>query len=77
MFNDERIIIESGKISKKLYYIAMFISLFFIIIRIFISHNFFKIEYLCHMFTEFLILITTFIILIVGKFKYKKKRMRE
>ena len=73
MFNDERIIIERGKILRKINVIALVVSFIFLISRviIYLFSLSFNVVFLFN--TELLTLFSSLIILLIGEIKYKNK----
>lgn len=73
MFNDERIIIERGKILRKINVIALVVSFIFLISRviIYLFSLSFNVVFLFN--TELLTLFSSLIILLIGEKKYKNK----
>ena len=75
MFNDERIIIESGKIFRKTNFLALIIAMVFLVVRLFLyfcSNNSSNIDLSFGLFsTEIVTIITSISIVFYGEIKYK------
>ena len=71
MFNDERIIIERGKILRKINIIAIIVSSVFLISRILIYKDSLVLPVFSLLATEICTLLTSVIIIIIGEIKYK------
>ena len=71
MFNDERIIIERGKILKKINIIAIIVSFVFLVSRILIYKDSLGLPVFSLLATEICTLLTSVFIILIGEIKYK------
>lgn len=71
MFNDERIIIERGKILRKINIIAIIVSFVFLVSRILIYKDSLGLPVFSLLATEICTLLTSVFIIMIGEIKYK------